>query len=323
MRIKSAAFITALNNELADRRRRISNLKKERMKEVLAVIPQLGELDESTSMIAFDLGRKLIGAKDSKELLRVAETTVAERTAERCRLLTEHGFPADYLEPEYICPICRDTGRVHGELCQCVTQLAVRTAFEDSGLDPEQSFDNFDLSLQSDLKNRSAMQKILAEAIEYADSFSASRDRDLIYFGKSGVGKTYLLNCIGGRILKRGFSVLKLNAYRLIQMTLDNLRSSPEDKPNFTLPDLLIVDDLGTEPMIENITVETLLSILCDRQGSGKATLFATNLNVVSEPGGNVPSFQDFYGERFSTRLFDPRRAKVQLIRTENVRMKS
>ena len=129
------------------------------------------------------------------------------------------------------------------------------------------------------------MSRIRDAAEAYANAFPNNERRDLLYQGETGVGKTYLLNCIGGRVLERGYSVLKISAYKLIQLTLDNLRNEPSERPDYILPDLLIIDDLGTEPMIRNITIETLLSIVCERQDLDKATIIATNLAVTDEDG--------------------------------------
>ena len=75
--------------------------------------------------------------------------------------------------------------------------------------------------------------------------------------------------------------------------------------------------------MINTITVETLLSILCDRQDSGKATIFATNLEIIED--GDSPmkneTLESAYGERFVSRLMDPRRAKIRAVKTGNVRL--
>ena len=163
------------------------------------------------------------------------------------------------------------------------------------------------------------MSRIRDAAEAYANAFPNNERRDLLYQGETGVGKTYLLNCIGGRVLERGYSVLKISAYKLIQLTLDNLRNEPSERPDYILPDLLIIDGLGTEPMIRNITIETLLSIVCERQDLDKATIIATNLAVTDEDG--VDTLQSVYGERFASRFMAPRTAKIQRVRTQNVRL--
>ncbi len=319
MKIRSAAFNQALKNELNDRRLRIARLKKERENEVYSRIPELKALDEETKRSAYDMGKQLMGAEDANALSAAVHAAIEEKKMAHDRLLREHGYPESYLDPEYICPDCRDTGRIGGGLCRCVTALAVKTAFADSGIDREKRFERFDLELQKDPRNRAAMKKILDHAIAYADSFPENDRSDLLYFGMPGVGKTYLLNCIGVRVLERGYSVLKLNSYELIQLTLDNLRAEPDERPDFTLPELLIIDDLGTEPMIPNITIETLLSIVCRRQDAGKPTLYATNLSLSSNDP-HEQTIQDLYGERLASRLIAPRSVKLQAVLTENVR---
>lgn len=323
MRIKSAAFVTALKNELADRRLRIARLKKQRREEVGAAVPEIETLLSETNDIAFDLGKMMIRGEAAFSDT-AAMSALEEKNARIRRLLIENGYPEDYLEPKYICADCRDTGRINGELCHCVTNLAFEIAFEDSGLNRAQCFERFDIDLQRDEKNRRRMKKLFTDAVEYAERFPNVDKPDMLYYGETGVGKTFLLNCIGVRVLERGYSVLKLNASRLIQMTVDSLRSEPEDKPDFLLPDLLIIDDLGTEPMIRNITVETLLSILNERQEKNKPTLFASNLDLIGDDTLKIENkplpIQDRYGERFLSRIMDPRRASVKAVNTENLR---
>ena len=60
MRIRSAAFVTALKNELADRKPRITRLKKLRREEIAAAVPEIETLLAETNDIAFDLGRMMI-----------------------------------------------------------------------------------------------------------------------------------------------------------------------------------------------------------------------------------------------------------------------
>lgn len=319
MKIRSAAFNQALKNELNDRRLRVARLKKEREKEVYALLPELKKLDDEAKLSAYDMGRQLMGAEDANALSSAVRAAIGQNKMAHDRMLLEHGFPENYLDPEYICSDCRDTGRIGNGLCRCVTALAVKTAFADSGIDREKRFERFDLGLQKDPKNRAAMKKILDQAAGYADAFPNNEKPDILYFGMPGVGKTYLLNCIGARVLERGYSVLKLNSYELIQLTLDNLRAEPEDRPDLTLPELLIIDDLGTEPMIPNITIETLLSIVCRRQDAGNPTLYATNLSLTSSDP-REQTIQDFYGERLASRLMAPRSVKLQAVLTEKVR---
>ena len=61
--------------------------------------------------------------------------------------------------------------------------------------------------------------------------------------------------------------------------------------------DLLLIDDLGTEPMIEGVTVEELFNILNERQNAGLCTVISTNLTL--------ENLQVRYNERFISRLLN------------------
>lgn len=320
MKIKSVAFSRALDNEMTQRKRRTRRIEAERKQAVYLKVPRIKELDNSISAIAFDMGKRIMSSDNPGEIREVADSLIADKQRERSELLAKNGYPADYLDKQYVCDMCHDTGRIANDLCRCVVQLAINTAFEDSGVNPNQCFANFNLDLQKNARERVAMGRIRDAAEAYANSFPNNSRPDLLYLGESGVGKTYLLNCIGGRLLERGYTVLKLNAHKLIQLTLDTLRLDPSERPDFILPDFLIIDDLGTEPMISNITIETLLSIICQRQDLGKATAFATNLELTSADGV-TESIQSMYGERFASRLIAPKIVKIQAVHTFNVRL--
>ena len=242
MKIRSAEIGRAVEAELTARKQRCKAKQDLRKAEIYRKIPAVRDIDESMTSIAFDMGRQIMANKNADEVLGIAEDLIKAKLRERSELLTANGFPADYLDKQYFCPICRDSGHIGDELCRCVSQIAVKAAFENSGLNPDQNFKNFNLDLQRSPKERLAVARIRDAAMEYADTFPDSERRDLIYTGEPGVGKTYLLNCIGVRILERGYSVLKINAYHLIRLTLDTLRMGPDEKPDFLIPDLLIID---------------------------------------------------------------------------------
>ena len=70
---------------------------------------------------------------------------------------------------------------------------------------------------------------------------------------------------------------------------------------------LLLVDDLGTEPLMRNITVEYLFLLINERMEAGLSTMVTTNLNPAQ--------ILERYGERVCSRLFD--RASALAIRLE------
>jgi len=69
---------------------------------------------------------------------------------------------------------------------------------------------------------------------------------------------------------------------------------------------LLMIDDLGTEPMFNGITVEYLFTLLNERYVTRKHTVIATNLAPAK--------IQERYGERVASRILDASRCiKVEM----------
>ena len=60
---------------------------------------------------------------------------------------------------------------------------------------------------------------------------------------------------------------------------------------------LLLIDDLGTEPLMNNVTVTQLFNLLNERQMAGRHTVISTNLSM--------SELQDRYTERISSRFLD------------------
>ena len=122
----------------------------------------------------------------------------------------------------------------------------------------------------------------------------------LLLHGGSGMGKTYLLNCVGNFVRAKGVDVLYVTAYDLL-MALKNAyfsRTGETAQEYFDAP-LLLIDDLGMEPMMETVTVEQIYNLLNARLIRGKYTALSTNLNRVE--------LKQKYTERVSSRLLDPR----------------
>ena len=61
--------------------------------------------------------------------------------------------------------------------------------------------------------------------------------------------------------------------------------------------DLLVIDDLGTEPLYKNVTIEYLLSLISNRLENNKHFIITTNLSSAE--------LIERYNERLISRLSD------------------
>ena len=236
--------------------------------------------------LADEAGKRALIAKRDDELSLLR--------AERNRLLTTNGLPVSYLEAPYRCKACSDTGYVNGAPCDCLKKKLLLRRYSLSRLDSANCFGNFDLDLFKEGRIRRQMERLRDFSMEYAEDFPNVHPKNIIFQGPVGVGKTYLSECIGNRVLERGYTVVKVAAYTFINSVLASIRGGAE-VPTYTEPDLLIIDDLGTEPQIPNITVEQLFCVINERCELNKGTVFATNLTP--------RHIEEMYGERIFSRL--------------------
>ena len=231
------------------------------------------------------------------------------------RLLAENQLSADILQPVYTCALCRDEGYVYEpsrHMCTCFETLLNQKMLEVLGLSGEnpQTFERFQESLFSaepispfGISQRQAILRHRNICLEYADTFPNTPVRDMLFIGQSGLGKTYLLQAIAHRVTERGILPFYISAYRLLEIARKAYfeNNSLLMAPLMDAP-LLLIDDLGTEPLMANITVTQLFNLLNERQMAGRHTVISTNLEM--------PELRERYTERITSRLLDSRHCK-------------
>ncbi len=284
-----------------------------RRAEIHAMIPRLRDIEQEMQTAAFELPFALRTAADKPACRKAVEDTLSTLAAERARLLADHGYAPDYLDIHYECPRCSDTGCLpEGTLCPCARQKLLTLKYASSGLAHEARFELFNTSIykNAEQKRRSLRAKELCEL--YAGELALNGAPGLILMGETGVGKTFLLDCIGRRALERGSSVQKYTSYNIIDQMLRSIRerTAPAD---LLSPALLLIDDLGTEPMIPSVTFEALFAAINERGNAGRATAIATNL----ERG----EILEIYGERIFSRLFSQRGYNVIELKGSDLRV--
>jgi len=253
--------------------------------------------------------------------------------------LTRRGFPADYLEPVYGCPLCQDKGEVGEPLrrwCSCFQRRLVRMLCGDEGMAALQAenFDTFDetrfpdeplpgrqpLSGRQPLPDRPLTQRAymltLREICErYADEFPNNAQRNLLFCGTSGLGKSFLMNCIAHRVLTRGYTAARVTAPKLIeQMRRYHYNGEgAETVEQWAGAQLLLLDDLGAEPMIENVTIVYLLSLFNERLAARRHTVVSTNFTL--------PELVQAYTERLSSRMLDADATRILRFEGRDLRL--
>lgn len=284
------------NRDLLDKRR----------KTVYNLIPELEKIHNSISLLSVSQARKLLNGDDNA--LHELKNELKRLTDRKTELLVSAGFPADYLEPIYECEDCKDTGYIGNKKCHCFQKAIIDLLYTQSNLKnilKVENFDTFSFAYYSDnhidpVTGRSSLANIknaYCIAQEFVTSF-ADEFRNLFLYGDTGVGKTFLSNCIAKELIDKSFSVIYLTSFELF----DTLAKSKFEKEKAAESmcehifdcDLLIIDDLGTE-LANSFTISQLFLCLNERLLRRKSTIISTNLSL--------ESLVDIYSERTFSRI--------------------
>lgn len=284
------------------RRKNAEDQLKRRETEVCSKLPEMKKICDSLG----DTGPKIYAAalegRDNYEQ-RLADIRyeTEELIRRQKKLLSENGYPEDYLDIKYRCPLCRDEGNIDGKMCGCMRAELIKAGYESAGiagLCGKMSFDNFDLSYYSG-EDRANMELVLRKAREYAESFSGTGSGSLLFFGGTGLGKTHLSVSIIKKVIERGYYCVYCPSEKLFSDFRDERFKNDDKTPSKTAKygecELLVIDDLGTELNGRDI-VPYLYSLLNQRINSGLSTVINTNLSHTE--------LLAMYDDRVVSRLF-------------------
>ena len=258
-------------------------LEKRRMR-AYARIPELQELDRQTPSLAMEqLRKRLSGVSAAESSFR---ETAAQISRRRTELLTENGFPPDFLKMTWDCADCHDTGYIGREKCHCLRRKETAILYDQSHLD-QLAEGAFFAALSEkyytgeDLEHFRQARTTCERFVEEFDQVH----RNLYLYGTVGTGKTMLSVCAARALIEKGRSVLYFSAAslfdRLADCTFgsgsrDALREFTDDLYGC---DLLIIDDLGTE-FTNAFVASQLFTCISERGLNRHSTIISTNLSL-------------------------------------------
>lgn len=305
-------LVRELEADYEDRRRENERIEQRRREEIRGRFPELGALMNDREQMIYGTLRGILRGDAQTDGLpeRMEALSARIRSA-----LEEKGYPANYLAPIYTCPLCRDTGYVGEpirEPCACMIRSYQQKLRERAGLNENngETFEAFDPLVFPDtpLPGSSFSQRILMQRTRelcetWANTYPDSRYRDILLTGASGLGKTFLLHAMASRLLDRGIQVRMISAFDFLQAARKSYFENDAGLRELLETQVLMLDDLGSEPMMQNITIEQLFYLLNERQMNQRATVISTNLDL--------KTLRTRYTERISSRITDQRYCAV------------
>lgn len=307
-------IIREISLEYEKKRDRNQREKDNRIKEVYSKVPAIEKIDDEIMEIGLSMSKNILNNPDNYE--KIAQDTkekINRLKMKKAYLLTESNIPMDYMELSYSCNRCQDTGHLEdGKRCNCFKQELVSRAYRMSNIEEvlkRENFQSFDIDIFSDesyegedISPRENMIDILGIAEGFINNFEDNNGHNLLFYGTTGLGKTFLSNCIAKSLLDKQKIVIYQTAFTIMDILERRRFKNDRDKLveyQYDLlfdSDLLIIDDLGTE-LTNTFTNAEIFNIVNTRLISGKKTIISTNLTP--------KEISQIYTDRIFSRILD------------------
>lgn len=265
-----------------------------RYQKAYQTIPQLQELETKIASNSIEYTKQALLRKNVDKDIFTNQNSLLIR--KKLQLLLQYGFPPDYLELQYHCSDCKDTGYNNGKKCNCFKQAIVNLLYSQSNLQAIIHKENFS-TFSYDYYSKEAIEQpigltpfqniknIVARCNHFIKQFNNSYE-NLFLYGNTGVGKTFLTHCIAKELLDNAYTVIYLTSSQLFdtlaksKFTKGEDQLEAENQASYILNcDLLIIDDLGTE-LNNNFTSSQLYLCIDERHLKQKSTIISTNLSL-------------------------------------------
>ncbi|HHZ02061.1 MAG TPA: ATP-binding protein [Tissierellia bacterium] len=285
-----------------------------RKKNLFEKIPRLSEIDKEIKLLSINLSKLFLSPpEDMEEQIIKLRQNIENLKKERQLIYEKNNIPKDYLSIKYECLNCEDTGYTSdGKRCSCFNKEIIKNLYNMSNMVhmlKKENFNTFDINVFSNepyknekLTPRQNMYYILEISEDFCSNFHHT-NMNLLFYGGTGLGKTFMCNCIAHELINKEVSVLYQTSFSLFEIVenhkFNKLNESQENLMNYNMIfdcDLLIIDDLGTE-VSNSFTNAELFNIINERMITEKKTIISTNLSL--------EQLRDTYSDRITSRIFN------------------
>ncbi len=307
-------------NEYELKRNNAIQQAENRKRELLSVNPRLSEIEIQLANISIKTAKLILQSETSErtKLLSDLKKQSAQLIKEKNKFLKDLSKDTNYLKPHFECKQCKDTGYVEkngtSTMCHCLKQELFNIYYNKSNIGnlQKENFSKFNISVFSSEKNPDAYKSKLSprenieiikdKAQNFIRDFDNPEEKNLLFTGNTGLGKTFMTNCIANELLSAGKTVLYQTAPVMFEEIINAKFGKENSKfdlmQNILTSDLLIIDDLGTEHTSELYITELFTIIntrLLNQNNKITKTIISTNLRP--------DEIEKIYTTRISSRI--------------------
>ncbi len=252
--------------------------------------PRAKQLEQEIARTSIAAARIIFRGGNVREEMEKLKTRNLVLQKELESIMKRLGFPENYLDIQYKCSQCHDTGYANDKMCECMKKICRDIEYqklnETSPLELS-SFDTFSLEYYSkeggESSDRVRMENILTNCRKYAEEFSL-KSRSLLFQGGPGLGKTHLSLAIARELINSGYGVIYVSAPVIFdKIENEHFKFGGNNEfemiNNLVECDLLIIDDLGTE-FGTSYKSSLIYNIMNSRMLSSKPTIISTNMSL-------------------------------------------
>jgi len=285
-----------------------------RKEELCERVPNLEETDKKIKLISIKLSRLfLLNAENMDEEVLKLKESINNLKSEKKEMYKKYSIPDNFLEYDYECKKCNDTGyTADGKRCKCFNKQIISHLYKMSNMIhmlSKENFDTFDINVFSNenyndekYTPKQNMYNILETCEDFCNNFDKV-NMNLLFYGGTGLGKTFMCNCIAKALIDNEKTVLYQTAFNLFEILenhkFNRLNETEENRINYNMmfdSELLIIDDLGTE-FNNSFTNAELFNIINERLITDKKTIISTNLSL--------EQLTETYSDRIMSRVFN------------------
>ena len=197
---------------------------------------RLQEIDDELTSYTLSISRQLL-KNNNKEYLKKLKEKRETLTAEKNNILKKLNLTPIDFEPVFECKLCSDTGYItqnyRSVMCNCLKQRLFDLEYNKMNMFDlsKYNFQSFSTDIyspniepqkyHSNISPRENIEIIKDICLNFIKNFDDPNEKNLLFIGNTGLGKTFLSNCIANELLKKNKTILYQTAPIMLDSIID------------------------------------------------------------------------------------------------------